>query len=144
MLGKIFFSTTRETRSSIKKHLTGVKWVSAEFPSYFFLGLSKQSDVIEAEGIVEECLPNAMFRVRLIEGPFPKIIRFSLMPEGDLKILHSCHCRRWSNGWNFSVRSYKGRIVFRKSVSSSSSKKSWRYVLLLKKKYVTKCKVIIL
>ncbi len=36
------------------------------------MDLAKQDDVIEAEGIVEECLPNAMFRVCLTEGPFPK------------------------------------------------------------------------
>lgn len=96
-----------------------------EFPSYFFWGLSKQSDVIEAEGIVEECLPNAMFRVRLIEGPFPKDHQIFAHAGGRLKK----YSIRVIVGDEVTVEISpydltKGRIVFRKSVSSSSSKKS--------------------
>lgn len=84
--------------------------------------MAKQDDTIEAEGIVEECLPNAMFRVRLTAGPFPEEYEILARAGGRLK--------------KFSIRIIpgdavtveispydlkKGRVVYRHSTQKNSS-----------------------
>lgn len=81
--------------------------------------MAKQDDVIEAEGIVEECLPNAMFRVKLTTGPFPENHEIQARAGGRLKK----YSIRVIPGDEVSVEVspydlMKGRIVFRKSGSS--------------------------
>jgi len=81
--------------------------------------------MIEAEGIVEECLPNATFRVKLTEGPFPpdhvilaraagKLKKYSIrvIPGDEVTVEISPYDLK------------KGRIVFRKSGTSFFKKPS--------------------
>lgn len=46
------------------------------------------SDVIEATGVVEECLPNASFRVLLDEGMFGKDYRIHATVSGKIRKFH--------------------------------------------------------
>lgn len=89
---------------------------------FFHAPLAKQDDVIEAEGIVEECLPNAMFRVRLTEGPFPKDHEILARAGGRLKK----YSIRVIPGDEVTVEVSpydltKGRIVFRHSGSRAKA-----------------------
>lgn len=89
------------------------------------LGLAKNDDVIEAEGIVEECLPNAMFRVRLTEGPFPENYEILARAGGRLKK----YSIRVIPGDSVTVEISpydltKGRIVFRHSGNSGTGSRS--------------------
>ena len=81
--------------------------------------LSKQDDIIEACGVVEECLPNAMFRVLLTKGPFPEGHEILARAGGRLKK----YSIRVIPGDEVSVEVSpydlkKGRIVFRQSGGS--------------------------
>lgn len=72
--------------------------------------------MIEAEGVVEECLPNAMFRVRLTQGPFPENHEILARAGGRLKK----YSIRVIPGDEVTVEISpydltKGRIVFRNS-----------------------------
>lgn len=87
--------------------------------------MAKQDDVIEAEGVVEECLPNAMFRVRLTKGPFPVGYEVLARIGGKLKK----HSIRVITGDDVTVEISpydlkKGRIVYRHSGPNSAPRPS--------------------
>lgn len=87
---------------------------------FFSKDLAKQDDVLEAEGVVEECLPNAMFRVRLTEGPFPEDHIILARAGGRLK-KYSIRVIP-GDAVTVEVSPYdltKGRIVFRHSGSKA-------------------------
>jgi len=91
----------------------------------FFDRLAKQDDTIEAEGIVEESLPNAMFRVRLTEGPFPEGHEILGRAGGRLK-KYSIRIIP-GDAVTVEISPYdlkKGRIVYRHSAQKHSPKKS--------------------
>ncbi len=105
-----------------KKGLTEKKLFLYNALAFFTRSLAKQDDVIEAEGTVEECLPNAMFRVRLTQGPFPAGHEVLARVGGKLKK----HSIRVITGDEVMVEISpydltKGRIVYRNSGSRSAA-----------------------
>lgn len=77
--------------------------------------------MIEADGVVDECLPNAMFRVRLTKGPFPQGHEILARIGGKLKK----HSIRVITGDDVTVEISpydlkKGRIVYRHSGPSAA------------------------
>ena len=78
--------------------------------------MTTATDTLEAEGVVLESLPNAMFRVRLTKGPFPEGYEMMAVAAGRLKK----HSIRVLPGDNVTVEVspydlQKGRITFRQS-----------------------------
>jgi translation initiation factor IF-1 len=87
--------------------------------------LPKQDDVIEAGGVVVECLPNAMFRVLLKRGPFPEGHEILARAGGRLK-KYSIRVIP-GDEVDVEVTPYdleKGRIVFRQSGTGGKRKNS--------------------
>ena len=70
--------------------------------------MSKE-DMIDADGIIEEVLPNAMFRVRLDQGPLILGHISGKMRKNKIQILEGDRVRLELSPYDLS----KGRIVFR-------------------------------
>jgi translation initiation factor IF-1 len=68
-----------------------------------------KSDQIPADGIVEEVLPNAMFRVRLDQGPLILGHISGKMRKNKIQILEGDRVRMEMSPYDLT----KGRIVFR-------------------------------
>ena len=65
--------------------------------------------MIDADGIIEEVLPNAMFRVRLDQGPLILGHISGKMRKNKIQILEGDRVRLELSPYDLS----KGRIVFR-------------------------------
>lgn len=68
-----------------------------------------KTDQIPADGVVEEVLPNAMFRVRLDQGPLILGHISGKMRQNKIQILEGDRVRIEMSPYDLS----KGRIVFR-------------------------------
>lgn len=86
--------------------------------------MPKQDDKIEVEGVIEECLPNATFKVRITDKNLPEGLIVIATVSGRLKK----YSIRVIIGDSVLVElspydPNKGRIVFRNSSSNSVPKK---------------------
>ena len=71
--------------------------------------MSKKEDIIELEGVVEEVLPNTMFRVRINENYLITAVLSGRMRQNRIQILLADKVKLEVSPYDLS----KGRIVYR-------------------------------
>ena len=71
--------------------------------------MANKSDVLELDGIVEECLPNAMFRVRVTESHLVTAVVSGRMRQNRIQILLGDKVKLEVSVYDMT----KGRVTYR-------------------------------
>jgi translation initiation factor IF-1 len=71
--------------------------------------VANKSDVLELDGVVEECLPNAMFRVRITESHLVTAVVSGRMRQNRIQILLGDKVKLEVSTYDLT----KGRVTYR-------------------------------